>query len=68
MPLIAIAGAYLITFIPPLQAMLIDKHTFLNRALYAPFDSLGRATTPCVLIMLGANIASIIQRGGLKEC
>jgi predicted permease len=47
--------------------MLIDKHTFLNRALYAPFNSIGRATSPCVLIMLGANIASIIERGGFKE-
>lgn len=67
MPLISILGAYIIILIPPLQKMLIDREHFLNRSVYASFYTIGRATPPAVLIMLGANIASIIKRGGFKE-
>lgn len=47
--------------------MLIDREHFLNRSVYSSFYTIGRATPPAVLIMLGANIASIIKRGGFKE-
>ena len=53
-------SAFLVIMIPPLQSHIIDKRTFVNRAIYTPFYNIGRALTPLVLIMLGANICSII--------
>lgn len=67
MPLIAITFAFVIVLIPPLQRILLDQSTTIHRAIYSPIYTLGKATTPSVLIMLGANIYSIMEKGGLRE-
>lgn len=63
MPLVAISIAFVIILIPPLQRNLLDQSTILNKAIYSPSDTIGKATIVCTLIMLGANICSIIERG-----
>lgn len=62
MPIVAVLVSLVIMLIPPLQQLLTEKSYFIYRAFYVPFQTVGLALTPCILIVLGANIGAIMER------